>query len=207
VAAALQFAAVVGGLYGVARVYEIDPTVVLACIAIVTAGISLHAGQIIEASIAGAVLLASGRISVGEQVTVAGGISGIVTEIGFSDVLLDSNTEGRVSVPSSKIVGDVVINHSRLPAIDMSIEFPFHNEHSSSEAIGIISEVLKSSDLSAGSKILHQWVGGSETYSVVVKVGDYSKRRQIMSALSERITRELFKAGLPLGSVSYVKSI
>lgn len=206
VASVLQFATVVGGLYGVAKLYEIDPILILSVIAIATAGISLHAGQIIEASIAGAVILLDGKIAVGDQVTVSD-ISGLVVEIGFSSVTIQSNTRGLISIPSSKIVGDVIINHTRLPAIEQSLSFVFYDTHDNQRAIKLVKEVLAAQGLADGGKILHDWQSGSQVYAVVFRTADYSKRREIASNLSLALTRAFELESFPVGSVTFTRAI
>lgn len=205
-ASALQFAAVVGGLYAVAKIYDVDPTLIIATIAIVTAGISLHAGQIIEASIAGAVILADGKIAVGEQVTVAD-TSGVVVDIGFSSVTIQSNTRGLVSIPSSKIVGDIIVNHTRLQLLEQSLSFIFYDTNDNSQVISVVNDVLSGQGLADGSKILHDWVDGSQVYAVVFKTQDYAKRREIASKLSLALTEAFEDERFPVGSVTFTKAI
>lgn len=206
VSTVLQFGVTLVGLYYVMQYYEFNPGIILAAIAIVTAGVSLHAGQIIESSIAGAVLLLSGHISTGEHVTVAD-ITGQIVNIGFSSVTVQSNSRGLVTIPSSKIVGDIIVNHTRLPAIEMSLTFVFHDTHDNALAIKVIKDVLSAQKLNEGSKVLHAWVDGSQTYAVVFKVADYQKRREISSTLSLALTYALEREHFPLGSVMFTKAI
>lgn len=206
VASVLQFAMIVGGLYGVAKLYEIDPILIISVIAIATAGISLHAGQIIEASIAGAVILLDGKIAVGDQVTVSD-ISGLVVEIGFSSVTIQSNTRGLISIPSSKIVGDIIINHTRLPAIEQSLSYIFFDSHDNNLAISIIKSELVSQGLADGSKVFHDWVNGSQTYAVVFRTQEYAKRREIASKLSLALTEAFERQKFPVGSVTFMREI
>lgn len=59
--------------------------------------------------------------------------------------------------------------------------------------------------LDAGCKVLHDWTPGGEAWAVVVKVADYSKRRETMSKLSVALTEELQREGFPLGVVTFYK--
>lgn len=204
VASALQFGIVVGGLYGIAVYLKINPTTVLAVVAIVTAGIALAAENAIANMIAGAVILASAKFAVGEQVTIAG-TTGQVESIGFANVTIASNTRGLVTIPNVAIVGDSLINHSRLPAIEISMVLPFFDTHDRRRADALIRQVLFAHKLDAGCKVLHDWTPGGEAWAVVVKVADYSKRRETMSKLSVALTEELQREGFPLGVVTFYK--
>ena len=200
----IQASIIVGGLYAVSVYFEIPPTFVLAIVAIFTAGVSLHMGAIIEAAVAGGVVLGSHLLAVGEQVTI-GDTSGIVTKIGFANTEIQTNTQGMVTIPNSQIAGAVVVNHSRLPAIEMSLVLPFYDRHDRDRVIGILKKELEFKNLGKGSKILHDWVGGCEQYAVVVKIDNYAKRREVLSDLSLHLTTLLMDEGLPLGSVTFTK--
>lgn len=204
VSAAIQFGMIIGGLYGLSVYLEINPTTVLAVVAIVTAGVALAAENAIANMIAGAVILASAKFSVGEQVTVAG-TTGQVESIGFANVTIASNTRGLVTIPNVAIVGDSLVNHSRLPAIEMAIALPFFDTHDRRRADALIRQVLFAHKLDSGCKVLHDWTPGGETWGVVVKVQDYNKRRETMSKLSVAITEALQGEGFPLGAVTFYR--
>lgn len=204
VASALQFGIVVGGLYGIAVYLKINPTTVLAVVAIATAGVALAMEQTIAGMIAGTVILANGKFSVGEQITI-GDVTGVVESIGFNNVTIGVNTRGLVTIPNVAIVGDSLINHSRLPAIEISMVLPFFDTHDRRRADALIRQVLFAHKLDAGCKVLHDWTPGGEAWAVVVKVADYSKRRETMSKLSVALTEELQREGFPLGVVTFYK--
>lgn len=205
-ASAIQFALIVGGLYGEFTYLGVNPTVILAVIAIFTAGISLASDQAMGNAIAGAVILANGKFSVGDQVTL-GDVTGVITEMGFANIAVSVNTQGIVSIPNSAITGSTVINHSRAATVDMTILLPFHDDHDRKKAKVLIEEVLALKGLGTGAKILHDWTSGGEQWAVVVKVGDYGKRREIMSALSVALSDNLLSAGFPLGAVTYYREV
>ena len=204
VASAIQFGIIVGGLYGTAIYFEINPTTILAVVAIATAGIALAAENAIANMIAGAVILASGKFAVGEYVTVAG-TTGQVESIGFANVTVSSNTRGLVTIPNVAIVGDSLINHSRLPAIEMSLVLPFFNSHDRKQVGILIRKVLFDLKLDTGCKVLHDWTAGGETWIIVVKVAEYKTRRETMSKLSVALTNALQGEGFPLGAVTFYK--
>ncbi len=204
VAAAIQFGLIIGGLYGLAIWLGINPTAILAVVAIATAGVALAAENVIANMIAGAVILASAKFAVGEQVTVAG-TTGQVESIGFANVTISSNTRGLVTIPNVAIVGDSLINHSRLPAIEMSLVLPFFDAHDRRRADALIRQVLFAHTLDKGCKVLHDWTPGGETWAVVIKCQDYSKRRETMSKLSVALTEALQGEGFPLGAVTFYK--
>lgn len=206
IAAAIQFGLIIGGLYGLAIWLDINPTTILAVVAIFTAGIALAAENAMANMIAGAVILASAKFAVGEQVTVAG-TTGQVESIGFANVTISSNTRGLVTIPNVAIVGDSLINHSRLPAIEMSLVLPMADTHDRRRADALIRQVLFALKLDSGAKVLHGWTPGGETWAVVVKVAEYTKRRETLSKLSVMLTEELLKEKFPLGVVTFYKEV
>lgn len=205
-ASTVQFGVVVGGLYGMAIYLEVNPTSVLAVVAILTAGVALAAEQTIANMIAGAVILANGKFAVGEQITI-GDVSGTVENIGFGNVTINVNTRGLVTMPNSAIVGSTLINHTRAAFIEMIALIPMHSSHDRRRVDALIRQVLFSLNLDKGSKVLHEWTPGGEAWAVTVKVEDYSKRREVLSRLSVTLTESLESEGFPIGVVSYVKQV
>lgn len=205
-ASTVQFGIVVGGLYGTAIYLEINPTTILAVVAILTAGIALAMEQTVANMIAGAVILANGKFAVGEQITI-GDVSGTVENIGFGNVTINVNTRGLVTMPNSAIVGSTLINHTRAAFIEMIALIPMHSSHDRRRVDALIRQVLFSLNLDKGSKVLHEWTPGGEAWAVTVKVEDYSKRREVLSRLSVTLTESLESEGFPIGVVSYVKQV
>ena len=205
-ASTVQFGVVVGGLYGMAIYLEVNPTSVLAVVAILTAGVALAAEQTIANMIAGAVILANGKFAVGEQITI-GDVSGTVENIGFGNATINVNTRGLVTMPNSAIVGSTLINHTRAAFIEMIALIPMHSSHDRRRVDALIRQVLFSLNLDKGSKVLHEWTPGGEAWAVTVKVEDYSKRREVLSRLSVTLTESLESEGFPIGVVSYVKQV
>lgn len=205
-ASTVQFGIVVGGLYGTAIYLEINPTTVLAVVAIMTAGIALSAEQTIANMIAGAVILANGKFAVGEQITI-GDVSGTVENIGFGNVTINVNTRGLVTMPNSAIVGSTLTNHTRALHVELVAVLPMYDFHDMRQADALIRQVLFACELDGGCKVLHEWGPGGQQWAAVVRVRDYGKRREIMSRLSVMLTDELTKAGFPLGPVTFVKNI
>ena len=206
VASALQFGIVVGGLYGTAVYLEINPTTVLAVVAIATAGVALAMEQTIAGMIAGAVILANGKFSVGEQITIAD-VTGVVESIGFNNVTIGVNTRGLVTIPNTAIVGTTLVNHSRAAYVEMIAVIPMHNSHDRRRADALIRQVLFSLSLDKGCKVLHDWTASGEAWSVTVRIEDYSKRRETLSKLSVTLTESLESEGFPIGVISYVKQV
>ena len=204
VASALQFGIVVGGLYGTAVYLEINPTTVLAVVAIATAGVALAMEQTIAGMIAGAVILANGKFSVGEQITIAD-VTGVVESIGFNNVTIGVNTRGLVTIPNTAIVGTTLVNHSRAAYVEMSLTLPMFDSHDRRRADALIRQVLFAHKLDNGCKVLHDWTPGGEAWAVTIKVADYNKRRETVSKLSVALTEELRRENFPLGVVTFYK--
>ena len=204
VASALQFGIVVGGLYGIAVYLKINPTTVLAVVAIATAGVALAMEQTIAGMIAGAVILANGKFSVGEQITIAD-VAGVVESIGFNNVTIGVNTRGLVTIPNTAIVGTTLVNHSRAAFVEMALTLPMFDSHDRRRADALIRQVLFAHKLDNWCKVLHDWSPGGEAWAVVVKVADYNKRRETVSKLSVALTEELRRENFPLGVVTFYK--
>jgi len=205
-ASTVQFGVVIGGLYGTAVYLNVNPTTILAVVAIMTAGIALAAEQTIANMIAGAVVLANGKFAVGEQITI-GDVSGTVENIGFGNVTINVNTRGLVTMPNSAIVGNTLTNHTRALHVELVAVLPMYDVHDMRQADALIRQVLFACELDSGAKVLHEWTPGGQNWAVVVRVREYGKRREIMSRLSVMLTDELTKAEFPLGPVTFIKSL
>lgn len=205
-ASSLQSGAIIGGLYGTAIYFDVNPTTILAVVAIGTAGVALAAEQTINNAISGAVILASGKFAQGDHITIAG-ITGRVEGIGFSDTRIMVNTQGLISVPNSQLAGQQVINHTTTPYIELSATYPMHNAHDRRACDALIRRVLFELKLDEGAKVLHNWTPTGEEWAVVVRVRDYSKRRETMSKLSVTLSNALLDDGFPLGAVTYMKQV
>lgn len=202
--AALLGAVIVGGGYAGAVTLGVNPTILLALLAILTAGISLAADQTMANAIAGAVILANRWFFVGDQVTI-GGTSGTVKEIGFTSVVLHVNTRGLVTFPSSAIVGSELTNHTRADYVELPIALPMYDNHDRKGATALIKATIK--DLGYDHKVLYEWGAGGEGYTALIRVREYGKRREILSDLAIILTDELLKAGYPLGIVTFYREV
>jgi len=205
IAGATQTSIILAGIYQIALYFGAEPTVVLAAIAILTAGVSLSAEGAFANFLSGMILVMTNRFSVGEQVTI-GDTTGIVKQISLFAVTMQVNTRGIVTIPNRVAAETVPINHTRLEGIELSLNFPFYNAHNIDLAIETIRQAVGAiAGIHEKYKILHGWDNNCETYALVVRVIDYTKRREVLSELSMAVTKALREANLPLGSVTFIK--
>ena len=207
IAGACQLGIVIGGSYWLAIYSGVNPTLVLAVIAIVSAGVSLSGEQAFSSFIGGLQIVTSDRFKVGDQVTI-GDVTGVVISISLLTTTIQVNTRGIVVLSNRNVAESQITNHSAIRGVELSLTFPMYDEHSISKATATIHAAIDGHEgIYEKFKILHAWDTGCEQYGVIVKVKDYGKRREVLSDLSIRITESLRKEGLPLGSVSFLKNI
>lgn len=203
-----QFAIVIGGLYTIALYAGIDPRVILAIIAIVTAGIAISAENSFAEIMATMKILTSRRLAIGENVTVAGDISGVIREIGLFSTVVQVNSRGLVTLSNRAVADTMLINHDRLGGIEMVITIPMFDNHDRDLLVSTIRDVIKDQKgIQPGCKVLHNWGAGGEEYAVIFKVVDYSKRRDVSAEISLQITNRLVENGFPVGLVSFVRYV
>ena len=206
-AGAVQTAILIGGMYQIALYSGIDPVVILAVIAIATAGVSLAADNAFANFLSGMLLVLNRRFSVDDQISV-GDLTGVVKQISLFAVTLQVNSRGIVVLPNRVVAESTIINHTQLAGIELSLTFPIFDSHDIGKATATIREAIEGHEgIQEKFKILHAWDAGVEQYAVIVRVKDYAKRREVLSELSIRITEALRKEDLPLGSVSFLKNI
>lgn len=206
-AGAVQTAILIGGLYQIALYSGMDPVVILAMIAIASAGVSLAADNAFANFLSGMLLVLNKRFSVDDQVTI-GDLTGVVKQISLFAVTLQVNTRGIVVLPNRLVAESTIINHTELRGVELVLSLPFYDAHDIGKATDVIRQAVTGHEgIQEKFKILHAWDAGVEQYAVIVRVNDYAKRREVLSELSIRITDALRKEDLPLGSVSFFKNI
>lgn len=204
-ASALQFAVVIAGFYYVALLLGTSPGILLAVVAIFSAGIALAADNTASDMIGGAKLIAFSAFAPGEYVTVDG-IHGQVVEIGLFSTRIRSNSKGIYSVPNRTLSDTTVVNHSKLDGLELTVPFPMSDNHNREQAVALIREVLKgASTIKPEFEVFHEWVNGCEQYNVVVKAINYNLRRKAASEVSMIVTKALYDGMFPLGSVTFIK--
>lgn len=202
----IQVLIIIIGLYLISIAIGIDGTAILACVAILTAGISLSADASFRDIIAGLKILMNKRLRPGDWVTVAGGITGVIREVGLSSTIIENNKFGLIVLSNHKITEDMVVNHSRLPNLELSVNIPMFDNHDRRRATEIIHLTLNRVTGWHGEVIVqHSWIiGTGENYEVIVAADSYDNRRQIASRISAEITSALFAENLPVGYASFI---
>lgn len=207
-AAFLQLVIIVGGSYKVLIYAGSNPTVILALVAIFSAGLSLSADHSFKNLIAGLSLAASGRVDVNDYITV-GAITGQVKNVGLLSTTLYVNSKGVVTLANSDISESVLINHTRLPYYEMTIIIPMSDGHDISACTDLIRIVLNKCEHVQKDKfkIVHDWTTGGETYQIVFRIDKYADRREAAHEVSEMITSSLRFGDFPIGVVSFYKQV
>lgn len=208
VAAFLQLVIIVGGSYKVLIYAGSNPTVILALVAIFSAGLSLSADHSFKNLIAGLSLAASGRVDVNDYITV-GAVTGQVKNVGLLSTTLYVSAKGVVTLANSDINETVLINHTRLPYYELTLIIPMSDGHEIGAASDLIRFVLNKSKHVFQDKcsIVHDWTVGGETYQVVFRIDSYSNRREAAHAVSQNLTEALRLGDFPVGVVSFVKQV
>lgn len=206
-AGTVQLVLIVYGLYGIALYAGIDPTMILAAIAIITAGISLAADGVFASFIGGLKLVITNPFDVGDYITVDG-THGQIKSIGLLSTVMHASSKG-VIVFSNKTVSDTtIINHTRLGGIEVAIMIPMFDTHDIKSATERMKYILKDKDtILPGTKVLYEWTGSGEGYNILIKVKDYSKRKEVASDITTTLTSDLRDCGYPIGVVSFYKNV
>lgn len=196
----IQVAIIVGGAYGIAVYMGTDPTVILAVLAILTAGFSLSADSTFKEILAGFKIVTSSKMRPGEFVTVANGIYGKIIEVGLSSTTIESPTLGMIFVGNHTITESQIINHSRLRNLELNVLIPMAKEHDRNYAISQIGRVLSGIQGWHGDLgIYHSWVPTGEQYKIVVSADDYDNSSTLASMISLHVTNSLVASGFPVG--------
>lgn len=208
VSSSVQLAIAIGGLYAILTYAGVSPVVVLAVLAIITAGISLSMDSAFQSFLGGLQIVLSDRIKVGEHITV-NGITGQVRSIDLFNTTMQINSMGIVTVSNKSVNDAQLINHSRLTeGVELSILVPMFNNHDRQLAIETIVSSLKGLEsIHSNVKVVHSWTTSSEQYTVIFKALDYTKRRDVASEVSKRVTNGLEGVGLPVGVVTFIKKV
>ena len=207
IAGATQTAIILAGIYQIALYSGANPTVILAVVAIISAGISLSADNMFASFMGGLQIVLSDRFSIEDQVTI-GDVRGVIKSISLLTTTVQANDLGIIVLSNRNVADSQITNHTRLDGIELSLIFPMYDAHSIAQAKKIINDaIVDHPGIKLNPKILHGWDNGSERYAVVVRVIEYAKRRDVVSDLSIRITEALRSEGLPLGSVNFLKNI
>lgn len=202
----LQIILVAVGIFFGARSAGVDVTVLLAVVAILTAGLSLALDSNVKDAIASAKILSSNLYKVGESISFDA-ITGKVYHLSLFSTTIHVSDRGLVTIANSKVVDGPVTNHSREP-VEMQIRVPILSECKRSWVLSHLTGEAGKNNGVVSCKVIHVWEpGGSEIYTIFAKVKDYDKRREIATEVSIAISDFLEESGLKLGEVSLRKQI
>lgn len=202
-----QLVVIVVGSYIVAIACGVDPTIILAIVAILTAGISLSADASFKDILAGFKIVTSSRMKPGEWITI-GDIHGVITEIGMSSTVIESPRVGLVTMSNHAVTEGMLINHSRLKNLELTIPIPLYDTHDRMKAYEIIFKTLgKIQGWHGGPIVTHTWNGSGEQYEIVVNADKFEERREISSRISLMVTGALEQEKFPIGYATFTHAI
>jgi len=189
---AAQLFIIVIGIVTALRLANIDSTILLAVLAIVTAGISLALDQSVKDVIGGVKIILFKYYKVGEYVSFDD-IKGLVLDINLFSTSLNVQPKGLVVVANSKIVDGIITNHSRLDSVRFFLQIPVTGKHNRNYALSRIKEIIDKhpGTLTGESRVFHLWIDGAETYRVQLEIIEYDKREEVATDISVRLTELL----------------
>jgi small-conductance mechanosensitive channel len=200
ISALIQSFVIALGAYFIAINAGLDPTLILAILAIITAGFSLSADSTFKEILAGFKIVTSSKMRPGEFVTVADGIAGKIIEVGLNATTIESPTEGLIFISNHAVTEGKIINHSRLRNLELSVVIPMAGEHDRRRAIEIIGFVLGNiGGWHGDAGIYHSWTDTGERYRVVVSADHYDYSDTLASQISLEVTARLLANGFPVG--------
>ena len=194
---AVQLLTILSGVIVAVKLTNLDSTILLAMLAILTAGVALSIDSSIKDVLAGCKIILFGYFKVGDYVSFDD-IKGLVLDINLFSTSLNVQPKGLVVVSNSKIVDGVVTNHSKLTSVRYYITIPVYGHH---DRITIRNSILtivnKHRDtLNGASRVFHRWDGETELYHIQIEVKEYEKREEVTSDVSIVVTEFLEGKGL-----------
>jgi small conductance mechanosensitive channel len=123
----------------------INTTSLVAIFAAAGLAVSLALKDLLSNFSAGVVMIIFRPFDIGHFIT-AGGVSGVVDEIGLFATMMHTADNQRVIVPNSAIIGGKIINVSALPTRRIDLVFSIGYDDNIGEARNIIMSVLEADD-------------------------------------------------------------
>lgn len=199
---------IIGGVSGVLWYLEIDPTVILAIVALATAAASLSLDGSFRDMIGTAKILSMGYYGVGDSV-VLGDFSGSVREIGAFSTLVVLEDGGLLRMGNGTIAENTIINLSQdRNGVEIQVRFPIWDSHNRALVVSSLKQVA--GDYAGGGlitdevEVYHAFVEGvGEVYLLTVIVKDYRDQRKVKSDLSIAGLNALEALSLPVGEVGF----
>lgn len=192
-------------LFG-ARYAKMDITILLAIVAIFTAGVSLAMDTSVRDVIASVKLMAFGYYSVGDHISIKD-YTGKVINVSLFATSIYVASKGLVTLSNSKISESDIVNHSRVP-VELTVRIPVAASHEREIVASLLrARVAEIPGILVGSiKTIHAWeTGCCEVYTIKFKVEDYEKRHEISSAVSIGATNELEANEIGVGEVTFYR--
>jgi small-conductance mechanosensitive channel len=204
----IQIGAILAAAILGARYAKMDITILLAIVAIFTAGVSLAMDTSVKDVIASVKLMIFGYYSIGDSITIKE-YSGKVIDISLFATTLHVSAKGLVIISNSKISDSDIVNHSSVP-IELSVRVPISVAHDRTIMQALIrSKVAEIPGIIIGSiKTVHAWEPGCcEVYTIRFKIDNYENRHDIVSSVSMTITNELESIGIMTGEVTFIRDV
>lgn len=201
----LQTLLILGGLAAIVQVTGVvSAAVLLTILTLFTAGASLSASKLISDALATIRILSLGYYRVGDLVTVAGGTSGLVTNINAFCTVLKTRNRDKVIVNNSAVIGENVYVHTGYRGHELAVAVPIRLPHNRQQVIQWLLEVAadypqRLIGTEFDPKVYHEFGATSENYTLILYVQDGFENRHHATAISLAIAEKLSANGLEIG--------
>jgi small-conductance mechanosensitive channel len=195
---AAQFIITIVGVIIAIKFTGIDSTIILAMVAIFTAGLSLSLDSSFRDFLSGTKILLFDYYTIGDYVSFDEIVNAQVLKINIFSTTLNQLPKGQVVISNSKIADGIITNHSRVKSVRYFIEFPLIKVSDRDQIRKTILQTVEEQShiVKNETYVYHQLTTDGELFTAQVEIDDYVKRRDIASTISIAVINKLEELGL-----------
>jgi small conductance mechanosensitive channel len=145
---------------------------------------------------------------VGDMVTIAGH-TGQVEDVNMTNTVLATRRRDHVIIPNSQALGQIIVNHSKVPGHIVSVQIPIPGEHDRDKIMGIMLEAAQAfparREEDDALVLLDEFGIKTTFYKVGVIVNEENWRPATSARLRLAVTKELEANNIPVGEAEVIQ--
>jgi small-conductance mechanosensitive channel len=158
--------------------------------------------------VSGVKLLFLNHYAVGDMVTIAGH-TGKIEDISMTNTIVETRRRDHVIIPNSQALGQIIVNHSRVPGHLVNAQIPIPGEHDRDQVMAIMQEAAQAfparMDVRDALVLLDDFGIKTTYYKVIIIVDEDNWRLATSARLRLTVTQALEARDIAVGEAEVIQ--
>lgn len=173
-----------------------------------TGAFAIGSNDVAADLVSGVKLLFLNYYGVGDMVTIAGH-TGQIEEVTMTNTVLETRRRDHVIIPNSQALGQIIVNHSKVPGHIVRAVIPIPGEHDREKVMAVIKEAAQAfparREENDAVVLLDDFGIKTSYYKVGVIVDEENWRPATSARLRLAVTKELEVNNIPVGEAEVIQ--